>query len=221
MMGNSRSGTARPSCAEVGSVDPTLTRKTRSDARHNRARILAVARATFASDGLDVTMREVARRSGLGVATLYRHFPTREDLVVAAFAQQVRDCVATVAAAADDPDAWRGIRTVIDEVCTRQALNRGFTAALLGAATTGGLFTTERAQNVRAVTRLVERARREGIVRPDVTVEDFHLVLAATATPHRAALDPEQTLVEVRRLAGILLEGIRSHPVPRRSDRLQ
>jgi AcrR family transcriptional regulator len=212
MGGNVRCGTVRPSCAEVVSVDPTLTRKTRSDARHNRSRILAVARATFASDGLDVTMREVARRSGLGVATLYRHFPTREDLVVAAFAQQVQDCVATVAAAADDPDVWRGITTVINEVCSRQALNRGFTAALLGAARTGGLFAAERAQNVRAVTRLVERARREGVVRPDLTVEDLQLVLAATATPPRSAVGTEQTLLEVRRLARILLQGMRQHP---------
>jgi len=64
------------------------------------------------------------------------------------------------------------------------------------------------------VTQLIERAHREGIVRPDLTVQDFQLVLAATATPRNPALGPEQTLVEVRRLAGILLQGIRAHPVP-------
>ena len=153
-------------------------------------------------------MRELARRCGLGVATLYRHFPTREDLVVAAFAEQVRECVATVAGAAEDPDAWRGISTVVEEVCTRQALDRGFNAALLGSAATGKVFAAERAQNIRVLTRLVDRARREGAVRPDLTVEDFRLVLAATATPPGGG----RALVEVRRLAALLLQGIRAQP---------
>lgn len=184
----------------------------RSDARQNRERILTVARQTFATAGLEVTMREVARRAQLGVATLYRHFPTRDDLVVAAFAEQVRDCVATVAAAAEDPDAWRGVDAVVDEVCTRQALDRGFTAALLGTGSTKRLFAAERAQNLRAVARLVDRARSEGVVRPDLTVGDFRLVLAATGVRGPATLPPEQAVLEVRRLAALLLQGIRAQP---------
>lgn len=173
---------------------------------------MAVARRTFAAEGLDVTMREVARRAGLGVATLYRHFPTRDDLVVAAFADEVQACVATVAAAAQDPDTWRGITTVVDEICSRQALDRGFSAALLGSATTREIFASERAQNRRVVADLVDRARREGVVRADLSVEDFRLVLAATAAPHLAALDPGRALVEVRRLAALLLQGMRPQP---------
>ncbi|WP_352244858.1 helix-turn-helix domain-containing protein [Actinoplanes sp. NBRC 103695] len=184
----------------------------RSDARHNRAHILGVARATFAAQGLEVTMRELARRCELGVATLYRHFPTREDLVVAAFAEQVRECVATVAHAAEDPDAWRGITAVVEEVCTRQALDRGFNAALLGSASLKKVFAVERAQNVRALTRLVDRARREGAVRQDLTVEDLWLVLAATATPNPSVPDSGRALVEVRRLAALLLQGMRAQP---------
>jgi AcrR family transcriptional regulator len=193
-------------------VDPTSPQKTRSDAHRNRTRILAEARTAFAFDGLDVTMREVARRCGLGVATLYRHFPTREDLVVAAFAEQVRDCVATVAAAAEDADVWRGITTVVDEVVTRAALDRGFTAALLGSGTTAKVFAVERRQNMQAVDRLIDRAHRVGAVRPDLTIEDFRLVLAATAMPRLAALGPERALIQVRRLAALLLQGIRADP---------
>lgn len=207
---NARCGTGRPSCAELGCVDVTLTRKPRSDARHNRSHILTVARATFAAQGLDVTMRELARRSKLGVATLYRHFPTREDLVVAAFAEQVRECVATVADAVENPDVWQGISAVVEEVCTRQALDRGFNAVLLGPM--GKIFATERAQNIRALTVLVDRARREGALRPDLTVDDFRLVLAATATPYLSARSPELALVEVRRLAALLLQGMRADP---------
>ncbi|MGI5156042.1 helix-turn-helix domain-containing protein [Microbispora sp. CA-102843] len=69
-----------------------MTRKPRTDAEHNRRRIVAVARAAFAADGLDLPVHEIARRAGLGVATVYRHFPSRQDLVSAVLAEQVTVC---------------------------------------------------------------------------------------------------------------------------------
>lgn len=198
--------------AELRSMDVALTRKPRSDARHNRAHVLSVARETFAAQGLEVTMRELARRSELGVATLYRHFPTREDLVIAAFAEQVADCLDTVGRAAADPDAWRGIVTVVGEVCNRQIQDRGFNAALLGSTTVEKVFARERAQSLEAMARLIGRARSEGVVRPDLTVEDFQLVLVATASRRSGAIDSGRALVEARRLAALLLQGIRAKP---------
>ena len=199
-------------CGELRVMDLDVTRKPRSDARNNRAHILSVARRTFAVDGLDVTMREIARRSELGVATLYRHFPTREDLINVAFAEQVSDCLETVRKAADDPDAWRGVCTVVREVCSRQTQDRGFNAALLGSTQMGGVFAPERAANVRALARLIERAHREEAVRPDLTLEDFHLVLVATAARRGSALDTERAPIEAHRLAALLLQGMRARP---------
>jgi AcrR family transcriptional regulator len=60
-----------------------LTRKPRTDAEHNRRHIVGVARTAFAANGLDLPVREIARRAGMGVATVYRHFPSRQDLVSA------------------------------------------------------------------------------------------------------------------------------------------
>ena len=191
-----------------------MTRKPRSDARHNRAHILAVARRTFAMDGLDVTMREIARRSELGVATLYRHFPTREDLITAAFAEQVSDCLETVRKAADDPNAWRGICTVVWEVCRRQTQDRGFNAALLDSAQMRGVFAPQRAENARALAQLLQRAHREKAVRPDLTLEDFQLVLVATAARRGSASDTDRAPIEARRLAALLLQGMRAQPAP-------
>ena len=65
-----------------------MTRKPRTDAATNRRHIVTVARAAFADEGLDLPMREIARRAGLGVATVYRHFPTRADLVTAALTER-------------------------------------------------------------------------------------------------------------------------------------
>ncbi|MBM0206678.1 TetR/AcrR family transcriptional regulator [Micromonospora sp. STR1s_5] len=69
-----------------------MSRMQRADARFNRDRVVAAAREAFASAGLEVPMREVARRAGVGVATLYRHFPTRTELVATVLAERVDDC---------------------------------------------------------------------------------------------------------------------------------
>ncbi len=169
-----------------------------------------VARATFVAQGLGVTMREIARQAGLGVATVYRHFPTREDLITAVFAEQVAACSAKVADAVADPDPWRGITAIVDEICTRHAYDPGFTAVLLGYGATTNIFATERADNVRSIAALFERARREHVLRPDLTVDDVRLVLSATSAVF--APSPAQALVEVRRLAALLLQGMRAHP---------
>lgn len=182
------------------------TRNVRSDARHNQAHVVRVARSMFAMHGLTVTMREIARQAGLGVATVYRHFPTRDDLITAVFAEQVAACSAKVA----DPDPWRGVTAIVDEICTRHALDPGFTAVLLGSAATTKVFATERAENVRAIAALFERARQQRVLRPDLTVEDVQLVLSATSAVF--APSPARALVEVRRLAALLLQGMRAHP---------
>jgi AcrR family transcriptional regulator len=68
---------------------PTLTRKPRTDAERNRQQLVTVAHAAFAADGLDLPIREIAPRAGLGVATVYRHFPARSDLISAVLVEQV------------------------------------------------------------------------------------------------------------------------------------
>ncbi|HEX3591944.1 MAG TPA: helix-turn-helix domain-containing protein [Pseudonocardiaceae bacterium] len=83
-----------------------MTRKPRTDAVHNRVHILDVARQSFAEDGLDLPVREIARRAGIGVATVYRHFPARPDLVAAVLDERVRACTAEMREALADPDPW-------------------------------------------------------------------------------------------------------------------
>ncbi|MFD8161439.1 TetR/AcrR family transcriptional regulator [Streptomyces malaysiensis] len=185
------------------------TRNIRSDARDNRERLARVARETFAARGLEVAMREIARRAGLGIATVYRHYPTREDLITAAFTEQVTACSATMAAAVEDPDPWRGLTTVVHEICGRQALDRGFNATLLGSESTRTLFAAGRAANARSLELLVARARQAKVVRADLTVGDVGIVLRAASAVSASSRDP---LTDVRRLAALLLRGIRAEP---------
>src|SRR5690349_22550187 len=97
----------------------------RADARENRARVLAVARQLVATRGLDVPMAAIARRAGVGVATLYRRFPTREALITEVFSDQLTHCVSVVDDALADPDPRRGFRTAIERVCAMQVADRG------------------------------------------------------------------------------------------------
>ncbi|MFY1634162.1 TetR/AcrR family transcriptional regulator [Solwaraspora sp. WMMB335] len=105
----------------------------RADARQNRDRIVDVARELFAERGLDVPMAAIARHARVGVATLYRRFPTKESLVTEVFAAQFQACVSVIDDALADPDPWHGFCAAIEKVCAMQAADRGFGAAFIAA----------------------------------------------------------------------------------------
>ncbi|MFS8204088.1 TetR/AcrR family transcriptional regulator [Streptomyces sp. CWNU-52B] len=190
----------------------TSTRKPRTDAERNRQHILAVARAGFAADGLELPMREIARRAGLGVATVYRHFPARPDLVDAVLTEQVGVCGTRMRSALADPDSWRALRGVVQWFSERQLRDRGLTEALLGSHAAGRAFAAQRRAHATALDRLVERARGAGAVRPDVSVEDVRVGLWAIASFR--ALPVERASTAIPRLANLLLAGLSYPPNP-------
>ncbi|MFI0819056.1 TetR/AcrR family transcriptional regulator [Streptomyces sp. NPDC021098] len=184
----------------------------RTDARRNRHRIIEVAGDTFAADGLDVPMREIARRAGVGPATLYRHFPTKEALVAETFADQLARCVATLDAALADPDPWHGFATFIEKVCAMQAEDRGFTDAFLAALPDSLTpdFARVRDHHLRRFAELTRRAQRSGQLRPDFVPGDIKLLIMANGgigAGSRAAARAAS-----RRLVALLLQSLRAHP---------
>ena len=98
----------------------------RADARRNRERIIAAAREVFAQRGLDVPVEDIARHAGVGVATLYRRFPTRADLIAGAFEAKMAAYADAVTQALADPDPWAGFCSYIEQVCAMQAADQGF-----------------------------------------------------------------------------------------------
>lgn len=183
-----------------------MTRKSRADAARNRQHIVAVARAAFADEGLDLPMREIARRACVGVATLYRHFPARADLITAALSEHVAACRADMRAALDDPDAWRALSGTIRRFAERQVRERGLNQALFGAHAATAAFAEDRRAQAAGLAQLVERARDAGAVRGDVTVEDVRVGLAAIASFR--AHQPELAAASTRRLVSLLLAGL-------------
>jgi AcrR family transcriptional regulator len=188
-----------------------LSRK-RTDARRNRHRIIEVAGDTFAIHGLDVPMREIARRAGVGPATLYRHFPTKGELVAETFADQLAHCVATLDAALADPDPWHGFCMLIEKVCAMQAEDRGFTAAFL--ATLPDSRTTDfervRDHHLRRFAELTRRAKQSGQLRADFVPDDIKLLIMANGGIGTES--PATARGASRRLVALLLQSLRAHP---------
>jgi AcrR family transcriptional regulator len=178
----------------------------RADARENRARVLAVARELFTERGLEVPMAAIARRAGVGVATLYRRFPTKDSLVVEAFAEQFAVCQSAVDDALKDPDAWRGLRTVIEKVCLLQACDRGFTAAFM--ASFPDLHSEVRDRTWLGFVALVQRAKDSGHLRADFSPHDLTLVLIANGG--LSTLPVEVAVAASQRLVAYLLESFRA-----------
>ncbi|MFM9445485.1 TetR/AcrR family transcriptional regulator [Streptomyces acidiscabies] len=187
-----------------------LSHSLRSDARDNRERILAVARTTFAEQGLDVAMREIARRAEVGPATLYRHFPTKEALVTEAFSEQMTACAALVDEGLADPDPWHGFCRVVEKMCEMHAWDRGFTAAFVSAFPRAIDFAADREQAWGKVAELARRAKETGELRPDFVLDDLIMVLMANGGIRTSS--PATAVAASRRFAALLIQGMRAQP---------
>ncbi|MEV4810102.1 TetR/AcrR family transcriptional regulator [Micromonospora avicenniae] len=183
-----------------------MTRKPRTDAEQNRQHIVAVARAAFVADGLELPMREIARRARLGVATVYRHFPSRTELIDAVLADEVAGCEVEMRAALDDLDPWRALSGVIQRFADRQVRHRGLNEAILGAHAAGAAFAEQRRAHARGLEQLVERARRAGAVRPGLSVVDVRVGLMAIASFR--TLPAERADLAVQKLTNLLIAGM-------------
>ncbi|WP_091066876.1 TetR/AcrR family transcriptional regulator [Micromonospora humi] len=182
----------------------------RSDARDNRNRLLEAARAVFSEHGLDVPMREIARRAEVGPATLYRHFPTKQALVEEAFTDELRACSGIVRAGCADADPWRGLCAVVTRITELNAHNQGFVDAFLSSYPGAVDFAAHRAGMLRSLALLCRRAQEAGSLRADFVLDDLILVFMAGrglwATP------PDVRVAAARRFAALTLEAFRASP---------
>ncbi|MEV6350439.1 TetR/AcrR family transcriptional regulator [Actinoplanes sp. NPDC051851] len=184
-----------------------MSRIRRADALANRERVVAAARETFAAAGVGAPMREVARRAGIGVATLYRHFPTRDDLVGAVLARQVDECGRQMRAAISDTDPWRGLAGIIRGFAERQIHDRALNEVLLGSGSAAAVFREQRLEHSRSLNTLVERARRAGALRAGVDADDVRAGLLGIASLRQ--LPPERSAAVITKLGDVILAGLR------------
>ncbi|MGQ4423347.1 TetR/AcrR family transcriptional regulator [Streptomyces violaceoruber] len=197
----------------------------RRDARRNRELLLEAAHEVFTEQGLDAALDVIARRAGVGNATLYRHFPTRAALVDAVFRDSLTGTMDAGERARKAPDAWAGLTGYLEVVFGALAADRGsndlMTTHLRGVDSLEAVHE----HNRRTVDTLLTRLRDEGTVRADVTTEDVLFGLAAlgravpaltaatAATAAAASAPAAQTAPDAwRRPLALFLGGLRTAP---------
>ena len=198
---------AKPTVAG-GSDSEIDARPMRADAQRNRTRILEAAEVVFASEGIEVPVDTIAEKAGVGVGTLYRHFPTKETLAVEAFADQMRACHDIVDQGLAEPDPWHGLRLVIERICELHARDRGFTAAFMSAFPHALDFAELREYALVSVAELARRAKDTGRLRPDFVVDDLILILMANRGIRAAT--PAARVAASRRFAALAIQAFQA-----------
>ena len=189
----------------MSSASVTEPRPLRADARRNRERVLQAARETFAEHGLDAQMEDMARRAGVGVGTVYRHFPNKEAVVDALVADYFAQLVtrANEALAIDDP--WEAFTTYMWGAADLLGANRGLSEITAGGQMREG---AERAGIFGPVNELIARAQRAGVMRPDVTGNDVPHIMCACGRVQVLGADSDEEAW--RRHMTIMLDGLRA-----------
>lgn len=182
----------------------------RADARRNREKIVEAAMAVFSESGLDTQMDDLARRAGLGVGTLYRHFPTKDDLVravivhhMAAMAEEAR-----LRLEADGEDPWEAFSSFLVTCANRHERQRLLSQVLATQPSSwfrhAAVVETELAERA---SQLMARAQADGTVRADARGDDIPVIMCGLS----AVLQTDWGTCAGRRYMQLMLDGLRTH----------
>ncbi|CCK27856.1 transcriptional regulator, TetR family [Streptomyces davaonensis JCM 4913] len=181
-------------------------RPMRADARRNYERLLTEARTAFAEHGADASLEDVARRAGVGIGTLYRHFPHRDALLSAVFEDAVNDLLARARELQQAPEPCTALVTWLREMVEHASEYRGLSRSLMSVTNDDTSALARCSDPIReAGTELLTRAQRAGKVREDVAIGDLlqlthAIALAAEATPGDADLADRLLMLTLRGL---------------------
>ncbi|WP_431910388.1 TetR/AcrR family transcriptional regulator [Nonomuraea jabiensis] len=156
----------------------------RRDAQRNRDALVEAAREVLAERGVEAPLEAVARRAGVAIGTLYRHFPERGDLIDALLDEKMSGWAELARQALEEPDAWEGLVRFLERTCELQARDRAFTELVCLAHRSDG------SEVNRLIVQLVERAQRAGALRADVGPIDLAFFMMASSRVAEA--DPER-----------------------------
>lgn len=189
----------------MAAVEPE--RILRADAARNRERILAAAREAFSEHGLEASVSEIARRAGVGKATVFRSYPAKEDLIAAIACVQVRWVEERVAEALAQPDAWAAFCDLIADLGHRHATDLTHLEALAHHSAAPAL-TEPRARISAALRRLMDRAKAQGAMRADATPEDVRVLFQGVT--HAMSDEQRHDVAAWTRWAGLFAAALRA-----------
>jgi AcrR family transcriptional regulator len=183
------------------------TRKPRADAIRNRERVLAAAKAVFSAGGPEASLEAVARAAGVGIGTLYRHFPTREALFEAVYRREVQQLADLAEQLKQEAKPIEALRHWMRSIVTFVATKKGMSAALaLAAYKNSELYSYSFDRLTRAVGGLLDRAIATGEIRDDISPEDLLRALVGMCYMH----DQPGWQTSVLRLVDVFIDGLRN-----------
>jgi AcrR family transcriptional regulator len=188
----------------------TRARRLRADAVRNREAVVSAAQEVFAETGLDAPLEEIARRAGVGIGTLYRRFPSREQLISAALIDKITAYADVAEQALAEPDPWAGFTGFVRRICAMQADDRGLADLLLITLAPSEQLEAIRARANRSVIALIDQAKAAGRLRTDMVGEDLLLMLIGNnAIAVAAGCDAPPALP---RFVALMLDAFQPHP---------
>jgi AcrR family transcriptional regulator len=196
-------------CDDAAAQNAAAERPLRADAQRNRARILEAAEVVFAAEGIEAPVDVIAEKAGVGVGTLYRHFPTKEKLCEAILLERLAALTLDAEALADAEDPASAFFGFLAHVVAEGAAKRDLLVAVMGTGVAFELAASDIKEGLRvAVEVLLRRAQDTGAVRQDVTASAVMALVGATcqAAAHDAASSND--------LLTIVCDGLRSSSLP-------
>ena len=184
-------------------------RRLRADARRNRERILVAGRELFATRGAQAQMDEIAAHAGVGIGTLYRHFPDKQALVTEMVRERFRQFSEIAAEAEQIVDPFESLEAALLTSMEAVEGDVGFQFAMMGSEELEWEgIEQDKAGFSESITRILERAQKAGVVRPDLSFDDFPMILCGiTSTMYFKPRDADW-----KRHLGIILDGLRAAP---------
>jgi AcrR family transcriptional regulator len=177
----------------------------RADARRSRAKLLEAATAAFAEHGADAPLEDIARRAGVGIGTLYRHFPTRLDLQSAVFLSQVKGVCAQADDLMSSSPAEQAFAAWVRALTRYMVAKRGLSKALVGALGRESQLISGCSLAMReTLDRLLAHSQEAGAIRADVNAVDVLRLV------HGISIATEQVPEEADRLLSLMLDGLRA-----------
>ena len=188
--------------SRMSETEIQLQRPKRADALRNYEKLVAAARAVFAEDGTSAPLEDIAERAGVGIGTLYRHFPTRQALLEAVYVDEVE----AMARAADELSAlppWDALSLWLHQYVGFAATKRALNEALVETGPESTVLLACRTALTRAGTALIERAQTAGVIRADTSFTDVVRMVAGIA------MVPTEDAEQKERLLDLALDGLR------------
>lgn len=179
----------------------------RADARRNRETLLRVARATIAKDGTEASLRSIARDAGVGLGTLYRHFPTRDALLQEILQSSFDDLTRRSEALAESSGPLEALETWVDELVASTSTHQGLAASMVDKLRDPASSLHEACASLRkSGNKLLRRAQAAGLVRPDMEGADLMSLVSAIAwLSDREELTPQRR----KHLLSLVMEGLK------------